>query len=284
MSFRGWRLTTAALGTALLTGLTGLASTGTAAADTRDGGLDPTALQETLEAVHEAGMPGLYSAVRGGGETWRGAAGVADLRTGRPVHPEMRHRAGSITKSFLAAAVLQQVATGRVRLDAPIGRYLPEVVQGERGRTVTVRMLLNHTSGIADFVLPAFPSLAEGSAAELAEMRRTVPMVGPEGHVAGHYGLGVYAVDIPGCGRIWGHDGAVFGALTQAFVSTENDRQVSLGMNLSKYQRLDDNGNPLQHPIDEALATHLVTAGCPAPAAAARSADPLFAATLLTRD
>lgn len=121
--------------------------------------LSPTSLQTSLQAVHDAGVPGLYAQVRDGRETWQGAAGVADVETGRPVHAGMLHRVGSLTKTFTAAAVLHQVEQGRVRLDAPIGGYLPELVPGGRGRTVTVRMLLNHTSGIADYLPSAFPSL-----------------------------------------------------------------------------------------------------------------------------
>ncbi|MFD4629895.1 serine hydrolase domain-containing protein [Streptomyces sp. NPDC058284] len=122
-------------------------------------GLDPAGLWSALDAAHRAGMPGIYAEVRAGEEVWRGAAGVADLDTGRPVGPDMRQRVGSVTKSFTAAAVLQQAERGLVRLDAPVGGYLPRLVPGERGRQVTVRMLLNHTSGFSDYLPRAFPSL-----------------------------------------------------------------------------------------------------------------------------
>ncbi|MFJ3160905.1 serine hydrolase domain-containing protein [Streptomyces kanasensis] len=144
----------------------------TAAAPATTGrGLDRAALRASLEAVHEAGMYGTFSAVRDGSSQWRGAAGVADVDTRRPVRSGFRHRVGSITKSFAAVAVLQQVRAGRVDLDAPIGRYLPELVPGERGRTITVRMLLNHTSGIGDHILPAFPGLLEDPGKALDEGR-----------------------------------------------------------------------------------------------------------------
>src|SRR4051794_12723979 len=71
--------------------------------------LDPAELQATIENVHRAGMPGVFAEVRDGNQVWRGAAGVADVVSGRPVTVEMRHRVGSITKTFTAAAVLQQV-------------------------------------------------------------------------------------------------------------------------------------------------------------------------------
>ncbi|MFF0750570.1 serine hydrolase domain-containing protein [Streptomyces sp. NPDC004267] len=121
--------------------------------------LDPAALQAALDDLHGAGMPGVFAEVGDGDQVWRGAAGVADLETGRPVTPDMRHRVGSITKTFTAAAVLQQVERGRIGLDAPVGELLPDLVPGERGRRVTVRMLLNHTSGFAEYIPYAFPSL-----------------------------------------------------------------------------------------------------------------------------
>jgi D-alanyl-D-alanine carboxypeptidase len=128
-------------------------------------------LSATLEQVHDAGMYGVFSAADAGPEQWRGAAGVADIATGRPVHPRMQQRVGSITKTFTAAAVLTLVAEHRVDLDSPIGRYLPKLVPGDRGQRITVRMLLNHTSGIGDYIGPAFPSLFQGSTKSLDDNR-----------------------------------------------------------------------------------------------------------------
>ncbi|MGH3239634.1 MAG: serine hydrolase domain-containing protein, partial [Spirillospora sp.] len=128
-------------------------------------------LRATLDATHEAGMYGLFSAVRDGRTSWNGASGVADVKTARPVTPRMRHRVGSITKTFVATAILQQVEKGRVTLDAPVGRYLPDLFPGRPGEQVTVRMLLNHTSGIGDYVAVAFPSLVEISPKSLDEHR-----------------------------------------------------------------------------------------------------------------
>jgi D-alanyl-D-alanine carboxypeptidase len=109
-------------------------------------------LQAALDAVHEAGMPGVFAEVRDGRRVQTPTAGVIDVESGRPVRDGLRHRVGSITKSFVATTVLQLAGEGRVRLDAPIGRYLPAgLVPADLGRRVTVRMLLSHTSGIGDF-------------------------------------------------------------------------------------------------------------------------------------
>ncbi|MET9955114.1 serine hydrolase domain-containing protein [Streptomyces sp. NPDC006339] len=145
-------------------------------------------------------MPGLFAEVRDGDRVWRGAAGVADVTTGRPVTAGMRHRVGSITKTFTAAAVLQQVECGEIGLDAPIGRYLPKLVPGERGDAITVRMLVNHTSGLAEYLpyaypsLKAFPVLADTRPQSLDDHRFTrfdpVELIG--------MGVGAPAVGAPG--------------------------------------------------------------------------------------
>ncbi|GAA3796091.1 serine hydrolase domain-containing protein [Streptomyces phyllanthi] len=368
--------------------------------------LDRATLRTTLRAVHEAGMYGAYSSVREGADRWTGAAGLADVDTKRPVTPGMRHRVGSISKTFTSVAVLQQVERGRIRLDAPVADYLPGLVPGERGRAVTVRMLLNHTSGISDYVLGAFPSLAHDSAASLDEERfrsiapeelvrlglkepatgrpgeqpgsysntnyviaglilekvtgqdagtyitrnvidraglrhttypRTPYIKGPHsrmyesfyglidpprdysvydmswastagsivsttddlnrfyrallggrligaaaldemlttvtlafGEARMDYGLGIYPLDLPGCGRFWGHDGAVFGAGTIALSSRDGRRQFAMGWNLMKYQRVNEDGTWEPSPIDDALNTHLFQALCPEPEAPAQ--------------
>lgn len=139
--------------------------------------LDPAELKTAIDNVHRAGIPGVFAEVRDHEQVWRGAAGVADVSTGRPVTADMRHRVGSITKSFTAAAVLQQVERGQIGLDTPIRHYLPRLVPGERGDTITVRMLINHTSGLAEHLpyaypsLKAFPSLANTTPESLDDNR-----------------------------------------------------------------------------------------------------------------
>jgi len=121
--------------------------------------LDPTELKTAMDKVHHAGIPGVIAEVCDGGQVWRSAVGVADVGTGRPVTPDMRHRVGSISKTFVAAAVLQQVENGQIGLDLPIGHYLPRLLSGGRSDTITARMLLNHTSGLAEYLPYAYPSL-----------------------------------------------------------------------------------------------------------------------------
>ncbi|MCX4696757.1 serine hydrolase [Streptomyces sp. NBC_01408] len=88
--------------------------------------------------------------VRVGGTSgsWRGSSGVADIRSGREAIEGGRFRAGSVTKTFTSAVVLQLAAEGRVELDRPVRDYLPGLFPASFEKPVTVRQLLNYTSGI----------------------------------------------------------------------------------------------------------------------------------------
>ncbi|MER6949171.1 serine hydrolase domain-containing protein [Nonomuraea sp. NPDC000554] len=117
---------------------------------------EPTALQVQLERlVRELGIPGILATVTEPGSHGRTTtlrAGTGDLRTGLPVPMDGRVRIGSVTKAFVATVVLQLVGEGRIGLDTAVERYLPGVVRGNGGdgRAITVRQLLQHTSGLPD--------------------------------------------------------------------------------------------------------------------------------------
>ncbi|MFG2627284.1 serine hydrolase domain-containing protein [Streptomyces sp. NPDC048473] len=79
--------------------------------------------------------------------TWRGSSGVHDLESNRPADRDARFRAGSVTKVFTAAVALQLAGEGKLDLNRPARHYLPELIPATYQK-VTVRQLLNHTSGI----------------------------------------------------------------------------------------------------------------------------------------
>ena len=105
-------------------------------------------------------IPGALAQVRDRhGRSVTLTSGTAELGTGRPmVSGTGRFRIASVTKSFTAVAVLRLVADHRVVLDAPIETYLPGVVRGTGegaeidGHDITVRQLLQHTSGLPDYI------------------------------------------------------------------------------------------------------------------------------------
>ncbi|MFJ3307965.1 serine hydrolase domain-containing protein [Streptomyces sp. NPDC086549] len=98
-----------------------------------------------------AGLPdhdATAAVIRVGGKgTWRGTAGVRDVRTGAAALENGRFRAGSVTKVVTAAMVLQLAAEGRIDLDGTVQQYLPGLLT-EDFRPITVRELLNYTSGL----------------------------------------------------------------------------------------------------------------------------------------
>ncbi|GAA3884128.1 serine hydrolase domain-containing protein [Streptomyces sedi] len=133
---------------------------------------DASRLDGALAGIPAAGAPGAYGAAQDGDGRWTGAAGVADVAEEIPAEADSRHRIGSITKSFVSIAVLQQVAEGTVELDGLAADYLPAgTLPDSLSEGVTVRMLLNHTSGIGDYVHVAFPSLRNPSPESLEEHR-----------------------------------------------------------------------------------------------------------------
>lgn len=81
-------------------------------------------------------------------------AGVADLNSKKPMKSDYRFRIGSVTKTFTATTVLQLVGENRVQLDDSIEKWLPGLIQGNGydGNQITIRQLLNHTSGIAEYL------------------------------------------------------------------------------------------------------------------------------------
>ncbi|OIJ92327.1 serine hydrolase domain-containing protein [Streptomyces monashensis] len=108
-------------------------------------GQDRPELREAIEELVESGFLGVQLRVNDEQGEWVGSAGVRELgRSAKPL-TNGHFRIGSSTKNFVAASVLLLVAEGRIGLDAPADDHLPEFGLDRR---ITVRMLLQHTSGI----------------------------------------------------------------------------------------------------------------------------------------
>ncbi|MCA6091369.1 beta-lactamase family protein [Streptomyces sp. SCA3-4] len=112
-------------------------------------------VQQGLDAlVHSDGLPAALASVNDrNGRTHTYTAGVGDLATGAKVPKDGQVRIGSNTKTFTAVVVLQLVGEGKIGLDAPVDTYLPGLVRGEGidGSHITVRQLLQHTSGLPNY-------------------------------------------------------------------------------------------------------------------------------------
>ncbi|MDR8413555.1 beta-lactamase family protein [Nonomuraea sp. 3-1Str] len=117
------------------------------AANTVAGQVRPE-LQKIIEEIVDSGITGMQLRVNDERGEWVGTAGVRELGSSERPPADGRFRVGSATKAFIATLVLQLVAEGRIGLDSPVDGYLPEFGLDER---ITVRMVLQHTSGIFNF-------------------------------------------------------------------------------------------------------------------------------------
>jgi D-alanyl-D-alanine carboxypeptidase len=124
----------------------------------------PDTLRRDADAIRDLGVVGV--AVRVSTMDGRGdravVSGVADRVRGRPMPADGYERIASVRKTFTATVLLQLVAEGRVRLDDTVERWLPGVVagNGNDGSRITVRDLLQNTSGVHDD-LPGYTTEAE---------------------------------------------------------------------------------------------------------------------------
>jgi len=107
------------------------------------------ALQAALQAVVDAGATGVIALVDDGDRVSAATAGAARLDPFEAIRVRDQVRVGSITKSVMATITLQLVGEGRLRLDDSVERWLPGVVPN--GSAITIRMLLQHTSGLFDY-------------------------------------------------------------------------------------------------------------------------------------
>lgn len=107
-----------------------------------------------------------------GNPVLRKGYGLADTETGRAIEPDDVFRIASVTKQFTAVAILQLVQQGKVKLDDPITKYVPDF--DTRGQTITIENLLSHTSGIPNFT--ELPDFKDGETRKLSP-REVVALV-----------------------------------------------------------------------------------------------------------
>ena len=69
-------------------------------------------------------------------------------------------------------------------------------------------------------------------------------------------------MEVPGHGTFWGHDGTVWGAGAMSMTRADGKRQMSVAVNLMRWNKLDSSGKPQHHPIDDALPAFYQLAMC----------------------
>ena len=140
--------------------------------------LDLKAIDEFLQTQVKANrIPGLAVAIVQGDQVIFNK-GYGETSPGKPVTPQTQFYIGSVTKSFTALAALQLVEQGKLDLDAPVQEYLPwfQISDPEASSQITVRHLLNHTSGLSekgDLNASAYTSTLEEQARLLKNVHLT---------------------------------------------------------------------------------------------------------------
>ncbi|MFF4836147.1 serine hydrolase domain-containing protein [Streptomyces sp. NPDC001315] len=120
---------------------------------------DLTGLLTVLRTAQRQGAPGAMARIDDQGTVRLAAVGLADRATGRALADTDRFRVGSITKTFSAVVLLQLADAGRLNLDAPVNRYLPDLLPDDR---ITVRHVLSHRSGLYDYTNDMFAESVPG--------------------------------------------------------------------------------------------------------------------------
>ncbi len=156
---------------------------GTAASQSHTGAGQVSGLaaqaQAALERAFPADGPGGTAIIARDGEVlWSGARGIADLEHGVAMETDMVFRLASLTKQFTGVAVLMLAERGKLDVDEPIQRYLPDYDTG--GKTVTVAQLLDHTGGIPSYTsIPGYMDTKvrqDLSVEELIDSFRDLPL------------------------------------------------------------------------------------------------------------
>lgn len=120
---------------------------------------DLEAVTQALKNTTAVGAPGAMVRITGSGAPLTSAVGVQDRTTGAAMDINGRFRIGSVTKTFSSVVLLQLVDEGKLSLDAPVNQYLPGLLPDNR---ITVRHLLTHRSGLADYTNAMFEKTVPG--------------------------------------------------------------------------------------------------------------------------
>ncbi|MFC9731676.1 serine hydrolase domain-containing protein [Streptomyces roseolus] len=161
MSLTTRRRRTAGVAAALIAAVVaGPATAGTAAAAPAPvPAPDRAGIVAALNSAMANGAPGAMARFSGPDGVESLTAGVRDRASGAPMDIRARFRIGSVSKTFSTVVLLQLVQEGRLELDAPVDRYLPGLLPDER---ITVRHLLTHRSGLADYTNAMFADTVPG--------------------------------------------------------------------------------------------------------------------------
>jgi D-alanyl-D-alanine carboxypeptidase len=111
-------------------------------------------LQTNLDnIVKQTGIPGATVAIKTPKGSWKGASGFSNIKNQTPMRPDDKFNIASVSKTFTAATVLTLVDAGKLSLEDRLDKWLPDSIINNipNAKEITIRQLLNHTSGIPDY-------------------------------------------------------------------------------------------------------------------------------------
>ena len=158
------------------------AAIATPPAVTVTGSFDPVSVDHFITAeIARHRIPGVALAITHGNQIVH-VRGYGQAQDGVPISGQTQFRIASLSKSLTAVAVLQRVDAGQIELDVPVSRYLPdfELATPSAAARITVRQLLNHTSGLADAgFVEGLGGQQETLADRVASLRAASPVDSP---------------------------------------------------------------------------------------------------------
>jgi CubicO group peptidase (beta-lactamase class C family) len=139
------------------------------------------------EMAAKFGIPGLAVGVWMDGQEFYACHGVTSIENPLPVDQDTLYVLGSVTKSYTATALMRLIAEGKVDLEAPVLRYVPELVLANEDVTaeVTILKLLNHTSGLGWDLLADTGEGDDALASFVAKLDQ-LEMIAPPGNRASY--------------------------------------------------------------------------------------------------
>lgn len=217
---------------------------------------DMDGVSAALKAAMANGAPGAMARFTGPDGVRTRTAGVRDRVSGEAMDTRARFRIGSVSKTFSSVVLLQLADQGKVELDAPVNRYLPGLLPDDR---ITVRHLLTHRSGLADYSDAMFAKTVPGFEAvrnrvftyqelvdlSLAEPRTTEPGANYRYSNANFVVVGMLIEKITGTSAAEQYEQRIIKPLKLRNTSYVHPRTEIKGLHVRGYLHPDEAGAPL---------------------------------------
>ncbi|WP_282701427.1 serine hydrolase domain-containing protein [Streptomyces sp. CC219B] len=226
---------------------------------------DMEGVAAALKAAMAEGAPGAMARFTDSKGVQTRALGVRDRESGAAMDVRARFRIGSVSKTFSSVVLLQLVQEGKLQLDAPVNRYLPGLLPDDR---ITVRHLLTHRSGLADYTNAMFEHTVPGFEAvrhrvfsyqelldlSLSEPRTTEPGVSYKYSNTNFVVVGMLIEKISGKPVAEAYQRRIIGPLRLRSTSYVHPDARIAGLHVRGYLHDDEVGRPLVDSTEQTVS------------------------------